>query len=134
MTNQLHKPIIFFDGVCGLCNKTVDFIISKDKNREFLYTSLQGQTAKNLSIQKQNSALQSIILKDGENIYFRSTAVLKILEKLGGLWKTILVLQLIPEFFRDYVYNWIAKNRYEWFGKKDTCRLPTPEEKNYFLP
>lgn len=124
---------MFFDGVCNLCNGTVDFFIRRDKKRALRYAPLQGEAAKQLLPPDMLEDLPSMVLIDKSGRFQRSTAVLKAASKLGGLWPAVQVFLIVPRPIRDAVYNWIAKNRYRWFGKKDSCRLPTPEERAMFL-
>jgi predicted DCC family thiol-disulfide oxidoreductase YuxK len=131
MTQQL----ILFDGVCNLCNQSVDFIIKRDKKDVFLFTSLQS--AQGQEILKQHSLntqdFDSVLLLKNGKLYQKSTAALLIGSQLGGFWVLSSVFMLIPPFIRNIVYDWIARNRYRWHGKKETCRLPTPEERKKFL-
>ncbi|MEQ9009057.1 MAG: DCC1-like thiol-disulfide oxidoreductase family protein [Ekhidna sp.] len=131
----MKQPIILFDGVCNLCNSSVQFIIERDKKELFLFASLQSRYAKeNLPDEfSDETALQSIILKEGDEIKSKSSAVLTITKSLSGLWPLFYVLIVIPKFVRDWVYDIIAKNRYQWFGKKDQCMIPSPELKNRFI-
>jgi predicted DCC family thiol-disulfide oxidoreductase YuxK len=128
------QPIIFFDGVCNLCNGAINFIIDHDRNGYFKFAPLQSIAAEQyipLTI-KENA--DSIILINTEGkISSKSTAALKIAKKLNGLWKIFFIFIIIPKFIRDYLYDFIAKNRYKWFGKRDSCRMPTTEIKNRFL-
>jgi len=127
--------IIFFDGVCNLCNGAVLFIIKRDKKNTFQFASLQSDFAR-AQLQKHHidaSALQSIILKSGDRVFTKSTAALRIAKKLSGLWPLLYGLIVVPTFIRDGVYNVIAKNRYRWFGKREVCMVPTPELKARFL-
>lgn len=131
----MEKSIILFDGVCNLCNASIDFILKRDKKNLFLVGALQEEAGKIL-LQKFNSKtdyLDSLVLVEGGKIFFRSTAALKIAKNLSGLWPIFYPLIILPAWLRDPVYDWIGKNRYSWFGKKSTCRLPTPEEKEKFL-
>lgn len=132
---QTDKPIILFDGVCNLCNRGVQFIIKKDKKKKFLFASLQGKTGQEVlkKFNLQANDLNSFILADGDKIYTRSTAALRIAKQLSGVWKLLYGYMIVPRFIRDAVYNWIARNRYKWFGKKDECMVPTPELKERFL-
>jgi len=126
---------IYFDGVCNLCNASVNWIILRDMSQIFSYASLQGESARsNLPPHIVNS-LSSIILRfpDGR-LFFESDAVIEILKRLPGYAVWASLLGLLPRFFRNFFYQLIAKNRYRLFGKRDTCRLPTPEEKARFLP
>lgn len=132
--NQVENPVIFFDGVCNLCNASVMFIIKRDRYKHFKFSSLQSDfAAKTLpeSLTKRAS-LQSLVLLDNK-ILVKSTAALTIAKKLSGLWPVFYVFVVIPPFIRHSVYDLIAKNRYRWFGKKDQCMIPTPELKERFI-
>jgi len=126
----MNLRIVFFDGVCSLCNGFIDFLIRIDKKRRLRYASLQGNTAKKHGIQ---GSLETMIYWDGKKSYLRSSGVLRLLWDLGGLWKLTAIFYLVPRFIRDAIYNWVAKNRYQWFGQKDVCRMPKPEERAYLL-
>lgn len=132
---SFQKSVILFDGVCNLCNASVDFILKRDKSNRFLVGALQEEAGKKLlSRFKVNPEyLDSLVLVEGGKVFFRSTAALKIAKNLSGFWPLFYVFILLPPFIRDAVYDWIGKNRYRWFGKKSTCRLPSPEEKSKFL-
>ena len=125
--------IVFFDGVCNLCNGLVDFMITRDNKSTLRYASLQGITAKELLPEEMISELDSLAFHTNKKIYTRSDAVILAIAQLGGLWKSILVLRIIPGFIRDPIYLYIAKNRYRWFGKRESCRMPTVEEKDSLL-
>ena len=133
--NDPKNPLILFDGVCNLCNSSVQYVIKHDPNRLFRFASLQSGFAQkilsgyDLSLKEYNSF---ILLKDNK-IYTRSTAALLVLKKLKGFIKSLYVFIIVPKFIRDAVYNIIAKNRYKWFGKKQVCWLPSPELKSLFL-
>lgn len=129
------KSVILFDGVCNLCNSSIDFILKRDYNNHFLVGALQEEPGKKIlsRFQVDPEYLDSLILIESGKIYFRSTAALKIAKNLSGFWPFFYVFMAIPTRVRDGVYNWIGKNRYHWFGKKSTCRLPSPEEKEKFL-
>lgn len=135
MINLDNKSVILFDGICNLCNNSVQFIIKRDKKHHFLFSSLQSDAAQAILLQFQlnNSELKSIILVEDGHEYQKSTAILKIVRKLSGLWKLTYVFILIPKFIRDFIYDKIAKNRYRWFGKKEICMVPTKELKMLFL-
>lgn len=131
-----QQPIVLFDGVCNLCNRGVQFIIKRDKRKQFLFASLQGMTGQEL-LKKFNlpaDNFNSFLLVEGDCVYTRSTAALRMLKKSGGGWKWLCIFIIVPPFIRDIVYNWIARNRYKWFGKKDECMIPTPELRERFLP
>jgi predicted DCC family thiol-disulfide oxidoreductase YuxK len=131
----LQHPVILFDGVCNFCNSAVNFIIKQDKKRIFRYAALQSETGKKLLQQHNLSSaeLDSFVLIDGDKAYKRTTAALHLYPKFGGAWKLAKLLWVIPTFIRDGVYNVIAKNRYRWWGKKDSCMLPSPEIRSLFL-
>ena len=129
------KSIIFFDGICNLCNASIDFVIQRDKNDHFLVGALQEDLSKKV-LSKYNvkeDYLDSLVLLEKGEIFYKSSAALKIARNLSGLWPALYPLIFLPTFFRDSVYNWIGTNRYRWFGKKSSCRLPTPAEKAKFL-
>jgi len=127
--------IILFDGVCNLCNSSVNFIIDNDRRNVFKFASLQSETGSELRKKHNLSSkdIDSVILIDTDRAYIKSDAALRIAAELGGIYKVISYLRFMPGFIRDYFYDIIAKNRYNWFGKKDTCRIPSPELKSKFL-
>ena len=131
-----HKKLILFDGVCNLCNNSVQFVIKHDKKNIFMFTALQSETGKEI-IQKFNidtSKTDSIVLYTPEKgIDYKSTAALKIALQLGFPINLMSVFFIIPPFIRNWVYDYIAKNRYKWYGKKEACMIPTPELKSKFL-
>ncbi len=131
-----NKKIILFDGVCNLCNRSVQFIIKRDKYDAFRFATLQGEIGQQL-INERNidtSKMDSIILiEPGVAYYTKSTAAIRIGQSFGGFWKMAYVLNLIPRQLRDIVYDWVARNRYGWYGKKDACMIPTPALKTKFL-
>ncbi len=130
------KKIILFDGICNLCNGSIRYIIKRDKKDEFRFATLQGEVGHQL-IQERNidtSMIDSIILiEPGVAYYTKSTAALKIGHSFGGFWRIANVLNLIPRQLRDIVYDWVARNRYRWYGKKEKCMVPTPELRAKFL-
>jgi predicted DCC family thiol-disulfide oxidoreductase YuxK len=126
---------IFFDGVCNLCNRGVNFLISKDKKEVLKFASLQSEYAQN-TIPKEllnRENLDTIIVYSDGQFYDRSNAVLKLCKILGGGFYVFLIGYLIPRFIRDGLYRFIANNRYNWFGKQLQCRVPSPELKDRFL-
>jgi len=128
-----EKPIIFFDGVCNLCNGAINFIIDRDKKSYFKFAPLQSSIAKERIPNSVIETTDSIIYWDKGRIYSKSTAALKIAKHLDGAWSVAYIFMVIPKFIRDFIYNIIAKNRYKWFGKRETCRLPSEDIKNRFL-
>ncbi len=132
--NTAHS-IVLFDGVCNLCNRSVQFIIKRDTRDRFRFAALQGKTGQALLTRHQLPAdsFNSFILVEEDRIYTRSTGALQMLKRLGAPWSLCYAFILVPRFIRDWVYNRIARNRYRWFGKKESCMIPTPELKNKFL-
>ncbi|MDQ2863749.1 MAG: thiol-disulfide oxidoreductase DCC family protein [Bacteroidota bacterium] len=132
---MVTHSIILFDGVCNLCNGAVQFVIKRDKKNQFLFASLQSVEGRKILTENNLSSdkLYSIILVEDGKIYDRSTAALRVVKKLGGFWQFFYGFIIVPEFIRNGVYNFIAKNRYRWFGRKDECMIPTPELKSKFL-
>jgi predicted DCC family thiol-disulfide oxidoreductase YuxK len=129
------KSIVFFDGVCNLCNASIDFIIKHDRNNQFLVGALQDSFSKAiLSVHNvDEDYMDSLVLLENGQIFYRSTAALKIARKLSGIWPIFYPLIFLPTWLRDPVYDFIGKNRYRWFGKKNTCRIASPEENSKFL-
>jgi len=127
--------IVLFDGVCNLCNSSVQFIIKRDKKKQFLFAPLQGKKGQEIFSKYSLPAgeLNSFILAEGDNIYIKSTGALRMLKKLGSPWSLLYAFIIVPPFIRDGIYSWVAKNRYKWFGKKDSCMIPTPDLKERFL-
>lgn len=130
-----EKKIVLFDGICNLCSSTVQFIIRRDKKNQFLFASLQSTPASELlkKYRYAKSDLNSFILIDNNKVYTHSSAVLRVLKSLSSIWKVCYMFIIVPKFIRDSVYNYIAKRRYKWFGKKEECWVPSPELKEKFL-
>lgn len=131
-----NKKVILFDGVCNLCNSSVNKVINYDKQNTFLFAALQSDAGREITKQLgiNTTEVDSIILYDSEMAYYvKSTAAIKVMNDLGGFWKLTKVFWIFPEGFRDWVYDIVAKNRYKWFGKQESCTLPTPELKAKFL-
>lgn len=129
------NSLILFDGVCNFCNYWVTFAIKRDRKNKLKFTPLQGETAKQLLPQFHidPSSLSSVIFIDNGKVYTQSSAAIQICKHLDGGWKLFYGLIIIPKFFRDFLYNIIARNRYKWFGKKESCLIPTAELKERFL-
>lgn len=131
----MEKKIILFDGICNLCNGAITFIIKRDKNDLFRYAPLQSDIGKELA-EKHHidlTKVDSIILVANEKAVAKSTAALRIAQHLSGGWPLLAIFLIIPTFIRNVVYDFIARNRYKWFGKKDACMIPTQELKSKFL-
>ena len=125
--------IVFFDGVCNLCQGSVRYLIKHDKKGVLKFASLQGNYAKDFVNETEIQSMQSILFFDGKMLYKKSTAVLKLSRLLGGWHQLLLLGYILPRFFRDWLYNIVAMNRYRWFGKKDQCMLPSKGFENRFL-
>lgn len=130
-----HKNIVLFDGVCNLCNASVQFIIRRDKDNIFSFASLQSEAAVTLlkSFCYTADNLESIVLIENDHLYTKSTAALHIAKRLQGVSQLLYALIIVPKPVRDLVYSWIARNRYRWFGRKDSCMIPTKELQAKFL-
>ena len=129
-----HK-IILFDGVCNLCNRSVNFIISKDKKDVFRFATLQSDIGMSLMSQHgiNTTKTDSVILIDTNEYHERSSAILQIVKNLSGGYALLYFFIIVPKCIRDWGYDYIAKNRYKWYGKKDSCMVPTPELVSKFL-
>jgi predicted DCC family thiol-disulfide oxidoreductase YuxK len=125
------EHIVLFDGVCNLCNAAVRFILARDPQGRFRFASLQSDVARRLL--KGDGPPETIVLIEAGKIYAKSTAALRIARGLRFPWPLFYGLAVVPLFLRDLVYDWVARNRYRWFGKRDTCMLPTPETRGRFL-
>ena len=131
-----NKKVILFDGVCNLCNDSVLKVIKYDIKNQFVFTSLQSDIGKEITeyLGVDTSKIDSIILYEPSVAYYiKSTAALKIMNDFGGIWKLTQAFGILPEGLRNVVYDYIAKNRYKWFGKKEACMLPSKEIQEKFL-
>jgi len=130
-----QHSIILFDGVCNLCNAAVRFVIKRDKENQFLFASLQSEEGKKILAEHNFSGneINSFILVENGKYFDQSTAALKVVKKLNGPWSFLYGFVIIPKFIRDGIYNIISKKRYQWFGRKDKCMIPTPELRTKFL-
>lgn len=130
---KINKDVIFFDGICNLCNGAVNFIIDRDPKQKFQFASLQSTKAKELLPNKLLDVDSIILLTKEGKLYNKSRAALEIAKNLSGFWFLLYIFKIIPRFISDGVYDLIAKNRYKWFGKRDTCRVPTSQLQERFL-
>lgn len=126
-------PIVFFDGYCGLCNGFVDFVMARDHKKTFRFATLQGATAARLLSPEDVKNLDSVVVYVAPHKYRKSRAVLQVFSDLGGGWQWLTLFGFLPTPFLDFMYDIVARNRYSWFGKRDSCRLPTKEERALFL-
>jgi predicted DCC family thiol-disulfide oxidoreductase YuxK len=130
-----NSPLILFDGVCNFCNAMVYFIISQDKKNVFRFAALQSESGKKLLQQYHINWQRSdsfVVIENGK-AYMKSNAALKLYAKLPWYWKWTQIFWIVPKFIRDWIYNFIANNRYRWFGKRNECMVPTPDLKERFL-
>jgi len=127
--------VVLFDGVCNLCNGTVQFIIARDPGAKFRFAALESEAAQRVLREcgVSGSLPDSVALIEQGQLYTRSTAALRIARRLRFPWPLIFALVIVPRPLRDRVYDWIARHRYRWFGKRDACMLPTPELRTRFL-
>lgn len=132
MQKVSESPVLFFDGVCNLCNSSVQFILKKDKRKVIKFASLQSETAAEY-LRDKLPLPDSIVFLEKGKIYTESSAALKIAPYLSLPYRILLIFNIFPKFMRDSLYRYIAKNRYKWFGKKEECMLPTPDIANRFL-
>ena len=134
LVTDTDSPIILFDGICNLCNGAVQFIIKRDAQGKFKFAALQSPVGKSyLQKFKVNDDTSSLILIKDARPFEKSSAALEIARHLSGAWPLLTAFKVVPKFLRDGVYNFIARRRYSWFGKKDECMIPTPELKSRFL-
>lgn len=129
------KYIIVFDGVCHLCNGFVNFLLKRDRHDRLRFALLQFADKLGIdeSIKQSISSTDSVALIANGNVYFRSAAVLKIMKRLGGGWQLFYIFVIIPRPVRDWLYDFVAHNRYKWFGKKDQCMVPDEKVKGKFI-
>lgn len=126
--------IILFDGICNFCDSSVQFIIKRDKRALYKFASIQSDRGQEI-LRKHHvpAEMDSIILVRNDKCYYKSSAALRICKNLKGVWKLFYCFLIVPKPLRDYLYEIIARNRYKWFGKKDSCTLPSPEIRKRFL-
>jgi predicted DCC family thiol-disulfide oxidoreductase YuxK len=129
------ERIILFDGVCNFCNASINFVMDQDPKYFFKFAALQSDFAKEKLTKAglNTQDFDSVVLIEGDKIYTRSTAALRISKKLSGAWPLLYGFIIVPPFIRNAVYDLIAKNRYRWFGKSENCRLPSPKERARFI-
>jgi predicted DCC family thiol-disulfide oxidoreductase YuxK len=125
-----EKSIVLFDGFCNLCSAAVQFIIKHDKKKKFQFASLQSEFGINILLEHAlpTTNFNTLVLVQNGKVSTQSTGALKIARSLSGLWPICYIAIILPKFIRDAFYNWIAKNRYKWFGRKEVCTILTAEE------
>lgn len=129
------RRTVLFDGVCNLCNASVLFVVDRDPHARFTFAPLQSAEAQRLLAERgyQGAELNTVLLVEGDRVYARSSAALRVARGLSGAWPLLYAFLAVPRPLRDAVYNWVARNRYRWFGREDVCRIPTPELRARFL-
>jgi predicted DCC family thiol-disulfide oxidoreductase YuxK len=132
---ESQHGIILFDGICNFCHRSVNIIIRRDKKKYFQFAPIQSDTGKQLMAQYGLDPIRfdSVILINRDKAYTYSSAVLHIARRLTGVYPLLYTGIIVPRFIRDFMYKWVARNRYKWFGKKDQCMVPTPEVRSRFL-
>ena len=127
--------VVLFDGVCNLCNGSVNWIIDHDKKNQFQFASLQSAygSKKVIEIGLSDDYMDTVVLIEDDKVFTHSDAILQIAKHLGGIYSLAVVFFIVPKFVCNFFYKIIAGNRYKWFGKRDTCRMPTPELKSKFI-
>jgi predicted DCC family thiol-disulfide oxidoreductase YuxK len=132
---MLQESILLFDGHCSLCNGAVDFVLKRDTRKKLLLASIQGTAGQGVlkKYELPPSYLDTLVLVEEGKVYLGSTAALRVARLLGGGWPLFYGLIIIPKGVRDRIYQWISRNRYQWFGRRDTCRIPSASESAHFL-
>lgn len=127
--------VILFDGVCNLCNSSVNWIMDHDKQNQFKFASLQSNYGQNKvkELSLEDNYMGTVIFENNGKAYTHSDAILQIAKQIGGIYSLVSVFYIVPAFIRNFFYKIVANNRYKWFGKKESCRIPTPELKSKFL-
>jgi predicted DCC family thiol-disulfide oxidoreductase YuxK len=130
-----QQRVILFDGVCNLCNSAINFVIKRDKKAVLKFAPLQSDKAREIVAlyDLPQAEIKSLVFIENNSSYTKSTAALRVCRYLNNLWPLMYGFIIVPKFIRDGIYNWIAKNRYNWFGKKEVCMVPTPEVRSRFL-
>jgi predicted DCC family thiol-disulfide oxidoreductase YuxK len=128
-------PILLFDGVCNLCNASVQWVLLHDKKGVFRFAAQQSEAGQELLKRhgRHTSTFDSVVLVDGDRIYIQSDAAIEVAVRLGGIWRLMGIFKIVPKVVRNGIYDWIARNRFRWFGKREQCMLPRPEWKERFL-
>ena len=128
-------PIVFYDGFCGLCDRFVGFVLARDRAGRYRFAPLSGETARHrFGASIDPAEPQTVILEEHGKVRVRSDAALAIVAGLGGGWRAVQALRVIPRPIRDWVYDLIARYRFRWFGRRTECRVPAPEQRRRFLP
>ncbi len=131
----MTSPVLLFDGVCNLCNASVQWVLLHDRKGIFQFAALQSETGQNLLRKwgRPTHDFDSVVLVDGDRLLLHSDVPLEIVRRIGGAWQVLYVFKIIPRPLRDAVYRWVARNRFRWFGRRAECMLPRKEWKERFI-
>ena len=135
MNTEINFPVLLFDGVCNLCNGSVQWVLRHDARAQFRFAALQSDTGQALlrRFGLDSAQLDTVVLVDGDRIFLRSDAPLEVARRLGGGWALLYIFKVLPRPLRNAVYDWVARHRYRWFGRQESCMLPRPEWKGRFV-
>lgn len=135
MDSDFNFPVILFDGVCNLCNASVQWVLKRDRKGQFRFAALQSETGQRLlgRFGLNRESFDTVALVDGDRLFTRSDAALEIARRLGRPWSWLALLRCIPKRLRDAAYDFVARHRYRWFGRRETCMLPRLEWKDRFV-
>ena len=130
-----YERVIVFDGVCNVCNASVNFVMARDPDRKFRFGTLQSEAAQQVlkELEVSTEDFETFLLLEDDRVFTKSTAALRVARQLGSLWPLLYALMVIPRPIRDAAYDVIARNRYHWMGKSETCRVPTPTDRERFV-
>jgi len=132
---DIKSPVLLFDGVCNLCNASVQWVLKRDRKGVFRFAALQSETGRALLRQSGLSAdhFDTVVLVAGDRVFTRSDAALEIVRRIGGPWSLLAFFKIVPRPVRNAVYDWVARHRYRWFGKTESCMIPQPEWAKRFI-
>jgi predicted DCC family thiol-disulfide oxidoreductase YuxK len=132
---QPDDPIVVFDGVCVLCSRWVGFIVERDRTARFRFAPMQSVTGRSLLLRHglDPDDPLSLLVVEGENAWIDSEAILRVVGSFGGIWRVVALVRVIPRSWRNRAYRVLARNRYRWFGRRETCLVPTPDLRARFI-
>jgi predicted DCC family thiol-disulfide oxidoreductase YuxK len=134
-TSENDKAIILFDGVCNFCNSSVNFVINHDSKNHFMFAALQSSKGRELmeKVGANSTTLDTLVLIENNKVFCKSSAALRIARRMNKLYPLLYIGMIVPKFIRDNIYDYFAKRRYKWFGKQETCMIPSEETMNRFI-
>lgn len=130
----MNGSIVYFDGLCNLCDRFVRFLVARDRRGRYRFAPLQGETARVRLEGRFTADPQTVVLEEPKRFRVRSDAAIAILTGLGGVWRLTGALRIVPRRLRDALYDYVARKRFVWYGRRDACRIPTEDERGRFLP